>query len=47
MTNKPVSIIPIFEPIKSKLCDLYENEVKNNQIKQLFLFIFFIFIVYL
>lgn len=26
MTNKPVSIIPIFEPIKSKLCDLYENE---------------------
>lgn len=26
MTNKPVSTIPIFEPIKSKLCELYENE---------------------
>lgn len=26
MTNKPVSVIPIFEPLKSKLCELYENE---------------------
>jgi len=26
MTNKPVSTIQIFEPLKSKLCELYENE---------------------
>lgn len=26
MPNKPVSNIPIFEPLKSKLCELYENE---------------------
>ena len=26
MTNKPVVTIPIFEPIKTKLCELYENE---------------------
>lgn len=26
MTNKPVVTIPIFEPLKSKLCELYENE---------------------
>lgn len=26
MTNKPVATIPIFEPLKSKLCELYENE---------------------
>lgn len=26
MTNKPVSVVPIFEPLKSKLCELYENE---------------------
>jgi serine/threonine-protein phosphatase 2A regulatory subunit B len=27
MTNKPVVSVPIYEPLKSKLCDLYENEV--------------------
>ena len=26
MTNKPVEVINIFEPLKSKLCELYENE---------------------
>ncbi|EGR33792.1 protein phosphatase 2a regulatory b subunit, putative [Ichthyophthirius multifiliis] len=26
MTNKPVATVPIFEPLKSKLCELYENE---------------------
>lgn len=26
MSNKPVSTIQIYEPLKSKLCDLYENE---------------------
>jgi serine/threonine-protein phosphatase 2A regulatory subunit B len=26
MNNKPVVTIPIFEPLKSKLCELYENE---------------------
>lgn len=26
MQNKPVTTIPIFEPLKSKLCELYENE---------------------
>ena len=26
MINKPVQTIPIFEPLKSKLCELYENE---------------------
>jgi len=26
MTNKPVLKLPIYEPLKSKLCDLYENE---------------------
>lgn len=26
MTNKPVNTIQIFEPLKSKLCELYENE---------------------
>lgn len=26
MTNKPVVSVPIYEPLKSKLCDLYENE---------------------
>ncbi|KRX11177.1 WD40-repeat-containing domain [Pseudocohnilembus persalinus] len=26
MANKPVVTIPIFEPLKSKLCELYENE---------------------
>lgn len=26
MTNKPVVSTPIFEPLKSKLCELYENE---------------------
>ena len=26
MTSKPVCTIPIFEPLKSKLCELYENE---------------------
>ena len=26
MSNKPVVSVPIFEPLKSKLCDLYENE---------------------
>jgi hypothetical protein len=31
MTNKPVVSVPIYEPLKSKLCDLYENEVKNKK----------------
>ena len=26
MSNKPVESVPIFEPLKSKLRDLYENE---------------------
>lgn len=26
MSNKPVEVINIFEPLKSKLCELYENE---------------------
>jgi len=26
MTNKPVQTVAIFEPLKSKLCELYENE---------------------
>ena len=26
MTNKPVVTVPIYEPLKSKLCELYENE---------------------
>lgn len=26
MSNKPLEVINIFEPIKSKLCELYENE---------------------
>ncbi|CAD8098954.1 unnamed protein product [Paramecium primaurelia] len=26
MTNKPVATVQVFEPLKSKLCDLYENE---------------------
>ena len=26
MATKPVSIINIFDPLKSKLCELYENE---------------------
>jgi len=26
MTNKPVTTVQIFEPLKSKLCELYENE---------------------
>jgi len=26
MNTKPVAILPIFDPIKSKLCDLYESE---------------------
>ena len=26
MSNKPVATIPIYEPLKSKLCELYENE---------------------
>lgn len=26
MPNKPVSTVPVFEPLKSKLCELYENE---------------------
>lgn len=26
MSNKPVDVINIFEPLKSKLCELYENE---------------------
>jgi serine/threonine-protein phosphatase 2A regulatory subunit B len=26
MTNKPVTTVQVFEPLKSKLCDLYDNE---------------------
>ena len=26
MTNKPVCSVPVFEPLKAKLCELYENE---------------------
>lgn len=26
MTNKPITTVQIFEPLKSKLCELYENE---------------------
>jgi len=26
MATKPVSIINIYDPLKSKLCELYENE---------------------
>jgi len=26
MNNRPVSKIGVFDPLKSKLCDLYENE---------------------
>ena len=26
MPNKPVSTVQVYEPLKSKLCDLYENE---------------------
>lgn len=26
MATKPVSVINIFDPLKSKLCELYENE---------------------
>ncbi len=26
MSNKPLEVINIFEPLKSKLCELYENE---------------------
>ena len=26
MASKPIATIPIFEPLKSKLCELYENE---------------------
>ena len=25
-TSKPVSVIPLYDPIKTKLCDLYDNE---------------------
>ena len=26
MATKPVTVINIFDPLKSKLCELYENE---------------------
>lgn len=26
MSKEPLQTIPIFEPLKSKLCELYENE---------------------